>query len=248
VSSGNEPKAPITITLDGRTLTCEKGQTVLDVCRKNDVDLPLLCAFEGLSLSGACRLCLVEVEGLSKLLPACTTPVTPNQVIRTDTDRLRTYRRMTMELFFAEGNHVCAVCVANGACELQDLAARAGMDRVRFPYLYPRRALDASHRLYVLDHNRCVLCTRCVRVCDEVEGAHNWDVKGRGDRCAIISDFDRPWGDSATCTDCGKCVDVCPTGALWSKSSTQGSARKDPLFVSELILKRRPVPTPDGKA
>ena len=229
----------LAITLDGKPVTAQAGQTVLDVCRQNGVALPTLCFLEGLANVGACRLCLVELEGSPKLFPACTTPVSANMKILTDTERLKEYRRMTMELFFAERNHICSVCVSNGACELQNVAYSVGMTKVRFPYLYQECSMDGSHRIYNMDHNRCILCTRCVRVCDEVEGAHVWDVRGRGYGSRIISDFNQPWGESETCTDCGKCVDVCPVGALWHKASVQGKTVKDPAFVSDLIAKKK---------
>lgn len=228
----------LNVTIDEKPVAVETGQTILSACQKAGVHLPVLCAFEGLSAVGACRLCLVEVQGTNKLLPACVTPVAPNQVIRTQTDRLLKYRRMTLELFFAERNHVCAVCVANNACDLQTLARSVGMEHVRFPYLYPDCHLDASHGKFVLDHNRCILCTRCVRVCDEVEGAHNWDVMGRGTSSRIIADFNQPWGESVTCTSCGKCLQVCPTGALWSKDASIGRLEKAPEKITELVKAR----------
>jgi bidirectional [NiFe] hydrogenase diaphorase subunit len=229
---------PIPIQIDGQELKVAAGRTILEVCRENGIDLPVLCYLEGLSTVGACRLCVVEIEGSPRLFPACTTPVAPKQIIRTNTDKLRNYRRMIVELLFAERNHVCAVCVANGNCELQQLGYRVGMDHVRFPYLFPECATDASHEKYVLDHHRCVLCTRCVRVCDEVEGAHNWDVAGRGFTSRVIADFSQPWGESVTCTACNKCIQVCPTGALWPKEASIGVLRKRPATVSELVAKR----------
>jgi bidirectional [NiFe] hydrogenase diaphorase subunit len=141
-------------------------------------------------------------------------------VVRTGTPALQEVRRMAVELFFAEGNHVCAVCVANGDCGLQAAAVAVGMDHSRFPYQAPRRRVDASHPQFALDHNRCILCTRCVRVCDEIEGAHVWDVAGRGQGCRIVSGLDQPWGEVEACTSCGKCVEVCPTGALFHKDDT----------------------------
>jgi bidirectional [NiFe] hydrogenase diaphorase subunit len=113
------------------------------------------------------------------------------------------------------------------------------MDHVRFPYLYQECYLDASHEKFVVDHNRCILCTRCVRVCDEVEGAHTWDVMGRGYQARVITDLLQPWGDSATCTSCGKCVQVCPVGALFRKETPQGMFKKDPETISELVEKRK---------
>ncbi|HXB97199.1 MAG TPA: 4Fe-4S dicluster domain-containing protein, partial [bacterium] len=130
-------------------------------------------------------------------------------------------------------------CVVNGDCELQELGYKTGVDHVRFPFLSPVCELDSSKSEYAIDQNRCVLCTRCVRVCAEVEGAHNWDVMGRGTSSRVISDLNQPWAESSTCTTCGKCVDVCPVGALWDKHKAQGQAKKRPEFISELIAKRK---------
>jgi bidirectional [NiFe] hydrogenase diaphorase subunit len=226
---------------------CEAGMTVLEATRAAKIDLPTLCYLEGLSSIGACRLCLVEVEGSPRLFPACTLQVAPNQRIKTDTDKLKRYRKMTVELLFAERNHVCSVCVVNGDCELQELGYKVGMDHVRFPFLTPACDLDSSKSEYAIDQNRCVLCTRCVRVCAEVEGAHNWDVKGRGANARIISDLDQPWAESSTCTTCGKCVEACPVGALWDKHKAQGQGHKRPEFISELIAKRRLAAPKEGR-
>lgn len=225
---------PFTIHIDGRDVLAKPGETILEVCRREKVAIPTLCNFEGLSVVGACRLCLVEVEGTSKLLPSCATPVVPHQKIRTQTDKLAKYRRMIIELVFSERNHFCAVCVSNNHCELQSLAVSVGMDHIRFSQLYPPCALDASHERFNLDHNRCILCTRCVRVCDEVEGAHVWDVMGRGTNSRLISDFAASWGESDRCTSCGKCVNVCPTGALWPKDAVLGRPEKHPERVNSL--------------
>src|SRR5690606_3624135 len=115
--------------------------------------------------------------------------VSEGLVVRTENDRLREYRRMIVEMLFAEGNHVCAVCVANNQCELQDAAVALGMDHQRLEYMYPRRDVDVTHDRFGIDHNRCILCTRCVRVCDELEGAHTWDVSGRGANAKVITDM-----------------------------------------------------------
>ncbi len=125
---------------------------------------------------------------------------------------------MTIELLLVERNHVCAVCVANGHCELQGMAYAMGVTSVRFAYNFPRLPLDASHARFVLDHNRCILCTRCVRTCAEIEGANVWDIAGRGIHARIVAELNGKWGDASTCTDCGKCVKACPTGALAEKA------------------------------
>ncbi len=227
------------VTINGKEYQVPPQQTVLDVCRKEGIEIPTMCFLEGLSDVGACRLCLVEIEGSSKLFPACTTRVENNQVIKTETDRLKKYRRMTVELFFAERNHVCSVCVANHHCELQDLGYKVGMEHVRYAYLSQACNLDASHEKFIKDDNRCIMCTRCVRVCDEVEGAHTWDVMFRGFKARIISDFNEPWGNSQTCTSCGKCIEVCPTGALWPKNAFQETFKRNPGFVKTLVDARK---------
>ncbi len=231
--------AILTLTINGEQLSAKEDESILDVAREHGINIPTLCHLEGLSDIGACRLCVVEIEGQSKLSPACTTKPQEGMVVRTDTERLKKYRRMIIELLASEGNHSCAVCVANNNCELQDLAYEVGLVYVRFPYLYPKKDLDATHKDYVNDRNRCVLCTRCVRVCHEVEGAHTWDIAGRGINCEIISDLNQPWGKSKTCTGCGKCVFVCPTAALFEKGATIAEMEKRPEFLKYIVTARQ---------
>jgi len=190
----------ISIKIDGEYIEATAGQTILEAARANKKYIPTLCYLEGLSAVGACRLCIVEVSGVGRLLPACTTPVQAGMSVTTNSERLARYRRMAIEFLFSERNHYCAVCVSNGHCELQSMAQKLGVTYVEYPYSYPLLPVDMSHERFVLDHNRCILCTRCVRVCDEVEGAHVLDVAARGIRSMISCDLNRPWGQARNCT------------------------------------------------
>jgi bidirectional [NiFe] hydrogenase diaphorase subunit len=227
-----------TLKIDGKDFSARPEETILDVARQNKIFIPRLCELDGLSTVGACRLCLVEVKGSNKLMPSCVTLVEEGMEITTASERLVNYRKMILELLFTERNHVCSVCVSNGNCELQTLAQKLDITHVRFPYRFPKEEVDASHDRFVLDHNRCILCTRCVRVCDEIEGAHTWDVMGRGIQSKVVTDLNEPWGSSETCTGCGKCVHVCPTGALSEKGHSVSEMQKRRQFLPYLTLMR----------
>lgn len=227
-----------TLKIDGQDVSARQDETILDVARQNDIFIPRLCELPGLSTVGACRLCLVEVKGLNRLLPACVTRVEEGMEVTTKSEVLDRYRRAILELLFVERNHICSVCVSNGHCELQALAQKLDITHVTFPYRYPVQRVDASHERFVVDHNRCILCGRCVRVCDEIEGAHTWDVMGRGINASVITDLSQPWGESQTCTGCGKCVHVCPTGALSEKGRSVAEMLKRRQFLPYLTLMR----------
>lgn len=228
-----------TLKIDGRDVSARAEETILEVAQENGIYIPTLCFLEGLTPIGACRMCLVEVKGSRRLLPACVTRVEEGMEVTTASERLTAYRRMILELIFSERNHTCSVCVSNGHCELQHLAEELGMDHVRVPYRYPQLPVDASHHRFVIDHNRCILCTRCVRVCDEIEGAHTWDVMGHGYEARVITDLNQPWQMSETCTSCGKCVHVCPTGALFEKGKSVAEMLKRGQFLPYLQSMRK---------
>ena len=149
----------ITLQVDGKEVSARGDQTILQVARENSMFIPTLCYLSGLSLVGACRLCLVEVKGSPKLQPACVTRVEENMEVSINSERLSKYRRMILELLFSERNHICSVCVSNGHCELQNLAQNQQMTHVHFPYRYPKLELDSSHNRFVYDPNRCISCT-----------------------------------------------------------------------------------------
>jgi bidirectional [NiFe] hydrogenase diaphorase subunit len=226
-----------TLVIDGKNVSARAGQTILEVARENGIEIPTLCHLDGLTDVGACRMCVIEIKGLNKLLPACVATVEEGMEVSTQSERLQKHRRTILELLFAERNHICAVCVANGNCELQSLAQSQGLTHVRLPYRNPELTVDASHERFTADHNRCILCTRCVRVCAEVEGAHVWDLMGRGIDTLIITDLHEDWG-SSSCTRCGKCVQVCPTGALFDRSKIGTDHPKNPDFLPYLNMMR----------
>jgi bidirectional [NiFe] hydrogenase diaphorase subunit len=237
--------AVVTLKIDDRPVDVERGVSILIAAREAGIEIPTLCHLDGVSEVGSCRLCLVEVNESETLVPACTTAAAEGMTIRTDTERLHEHRREVVELLFVGGNHICAVCVANGKCELQDAAIAVGMDHVRLDYAHRPLTVDLSHPLFGIDHNRCILCTRCVRVCDEVEGAHTWGVSGRGASSRVVTDLDQPWGDSPTCTSCGKCVMACPTGALFHRGDGVAGLEHHRERFESLVRTRRHQECPD---
>ncbi len=244
--TNRRPTVPVTI--DGTDYKAHEGETVMELARRVGVRIPSLCYLDGLSVHGGCRMCVVEVEGDHRLSPACALEVADEMAVTTQSWELHEHRRRMTELLFAEGSHVCSFCVSSGSCELQDLATEHDVDHIHYDLAHPSQGIDASHPKYSLDRDRCVLCTRCVRVCDEIEGAHVWDVAMRGSQGRIVSGMDQPWGEVPDCTWCGKCVLVCPTGALSFKGRATAEMVHDPEVVAFLSTAREQGEWLDRKA
>jgi bidirectional [NiFe] hydrogenase diaphorase subunit len=227
----------VKLKIDGVEVTVPEGTTILQAAKDNGINIPTLCALDGLTGFGGCRLCMVEIHGSPKLFAACVTPVGTGMEVVTQTDKLREYRKMAVQLILSERTHICSVCIANNSCELQKLANELGVDHVLFEREWTRFDVDSTHDFLVIDRNRCILCTRCIRVCDEIEGVHTLDLKMRGKDAQVIIDFDDPWADSVSCTSCRKCAKVCPVGALYVEGEPRSET--EDYEIAKFVLSRR---------
>ncbi len=201
------------ITVNGRQLEAEAGQTVLEVARQNGVYIPALCFHPRTGKAGRCRACVVEVEGVRGLKESCALPVKDGMVVQTDTPRVLETRRMIVELLLAEGHHNCISCQANGACELQEMAYMLGIERPSIVIDAQPTPLDTSSEGIVRDPDRCIQCGRCVVGCQHNTVNEVLDFGYRGHHAKVICDADLPMGESS-CVLCGECVQLCPVGAL----------------------------------
>ncbi len=210
----------VTLTIDGRQVTVPAGTSVLEAATQAGVKIPTLCYLEGLNEIGSCRLCVVEIEGAKTLAASCVTPAAQGMVVHSNTRQVREARRAVLELIISNHPFDCLTCVRSGSCELQALAESLGIREIRFAGAKAHHAVDNSTPSIVRDPDKCILCRRCVAVCEQVQGVSAINVSGRGFNSVVSPAGQLPLGDAA-CTLCGQCILVCPTGALSEVDSTR---------------------------
>ena len=206
-----------TISVNGTSVTAREGANLLEVLKENKIRVPALCHMPDLFPTGACRMCVVEIDGQRGLTPSCSATVTDGMVIRTHTQRVVRARKTIVELLLSNHPDDCLYCDRNKNCELQDLAAEYDVRDRRFRGDRNRAALDVSSAALVRDPDKCILCGRCVRVCEEIQTVSAIDFINRGCETKIGTAYDEGLNVS-TCVNCGQCIRVCPTGALTDKS------------------------------
>lgn len=207
-----------TVLIDGQVVTLDGEKNVLELTRKIGIEIPTFCYHSELSLYGACRMCVVEVEGRG-IMASCSTPPTPGMKILTNSPRVQRVRRTVLELLLANHDRECTTCDRNGSCKLQELANRFGVKRIRFGERDVKLPLDESSRSLVRDPNKCILCGDCVRMCHEVQGIGVLDFTGRGSETVVAPAFNKNLVE-VECVNCGQCAAVCPTGAIVVKDET----------------------------
>lgn len=204
----------LAVLIDGQEVPASPGQTIIEAADAAGTYIPRLCHLPGLEPYGGCRVCTVEANGLTTA--ACTTPVVDGMVVTSDSESLREYRKMLVELLFVEGNHFCMICEKSGNCELQALAYRLGITAPRYEYAWPQREVDASHPDILIDHNRCILCARCVRTSRDVDGKQVFGFVGRGESKKLgVNARAKLVDTNVDRTD--QALDACPVGALLRK-------------------------------
>ena len=201
----------ITITIDGKEIPAQAGQTIMQAADATGLYIPRLCSHKDLPPGGHCRVCTVKVNG--RPASACTFPATEGQIIENDTDEMNAMRRTVIEMLFVEGNHICPACETSGNCELQALGYRLGLIATELPYLNVPREMDASHEDIYIDRGRCVLCGRCVRASKLVDGKTVFGFNGRGIDKRVAIDSEHSLSETEI-SAADKAVSICPTGCL----------------------------------
>ena len=209
----------VNLIIDGQSIQVAKDTTIFEAAKKININIPHLCYHESLSIYGACRICVVEIEGRPRLEPSCATIVEEGMVVKTNTKRVRRARKMNVELLLANHPEDCLTCDRNQTCELRELAYDLGIRELRFEkgrkYHYE---MDVSSPSIIRDPNKCILCSRCIRVCLEIQAVGAIDFVNRGGRTQVLTFLNKGL-DNVECTNCGQCILACPTGALREKTS-----------------------------
>ncbi len=203
-----------TLDIDEVEITSSPGKTIMEAADEAGIYIPRLCNKDGLTPHGSCRLCTVLVNGRPQ--SACTQPVAPGIIVENNIDKLLKSRRKLIEMLFVEGNHFCMFCEKSGNCELQAMAYRLGITAATLPYLFPKRDVDASHPDILIDHNRCILCARCVRASHDLDGKNVFQFVGRGsDKKVAVNARANLANTDVDVTD--KAIQMCPVGSILRK-------------------------------
>ena len=210
----------VELTIDGRSVLGRSGQTILEASKENGIHIPTLCHHPRLPITGACRVCVVEIEGAPRLEASCATPIRKGMIVRTDSERVRLARRMVVEMLLTRHKVHCLTCESNGNCDLQDLAyeMEIDMDSLSFEIEEPDEPIDSSSPAIIRDPSKCILCGRCVAACQDERVEHILGFVERGSDVRVASGMSQPLVET-DCTYCGECLQVCPTGALIEKQS-----------------------------
>ena len=209
----------VTLEIDGREVTVPAGTSVMRAAALADVMIPRLCATDSLEAFGSCRLCLIEIEGRNGVPASCTTPADNGMKVHTQSDRLGKLRRNVMELYMSDHPLDPFECKAGGKCELHEMAAAVGLEHVRYPNAHNHldSPIDDTNPYFAFDPSRCIVCSRCVRACNDVQGTFALTIEGRGFGSQMTPGQHEHYSDSE-CVSCGACVQACPTDALMEKS------------------------------
>jgi predicted molibdopterin-dependent oxidoreductase YjgC len=211
----------LSLSIDGKEVQAIAGQTILEVARENNIYIPSLCQYAKTTNVGACRVCVVEVAGARTLVASCCMPISPGMVIKTDTPAVKAAQKLVVELLWSSGDHNCLTCEQNGSCELQNLIYWLGIEKPRFDIVSPGYDIEKTNSMIQRDLNKCVLCGRCIRACNEIQVNEVLDFSRRGFRSKVGPAFDTDYIDSE-CFFCGECVDACPVGAITMKQARFG--------------------------
>ena len=208
----------VNFKINNRELSAAKGTTILAAAKKAGIPIPHLCFLKDINEIAACRMCVVEIEGTDRLVPACNTEVLEDMVIQTNSPRVRQARKTNLRLILSQHNSNCTTCIRSGYCELQRLSHDLNIHYQPYDIQPERSRVDLSVPI-VREASKCIKCMRCVQVCDKIQGMHIWDVAGTGSRTTVDVSYNRYLKNTA-CTFCGQCVTHCPTGALTVRDDT----------------------------